>query len=95
MNLKTFYTAVGHLEQRTDGQGRRYPVIICRNKEYTLDLQEMIIWNSLNWRIAQMETIGTLYMSTIENFAYVSNRSWYDCVKRLTVRGLLAASVNP
>ena len=94
MNLTTFYTTVGRLEQRTDGQGRRYPVVIRRNKEYVLDLQEMIIWNSLNWRIAQMEEIGTLYISTTENFSYISDRSWYDCVKRLTVRGLLADGIG-
>lgn len=94
MNLKTFYTAVGRLEIKKDEQGRYYPVVICCNKECSLDLQEMIIWNSLSWRITQIDEIGALYMAAAKHFRTIPERSWHDCVTRLTVRGLLADGIG-
>ena len=58
MMLKTLYTAVGRFERRTNGCRRYCPVIILGGKEYMVDMQEMIIWSCLNWRIVRMEEIG-------------------------------------
>lgn len=48
----TYYTAVGHYLCKTDEAGRTYPVVICHQKEYSVDLQEMTLWTALNWRLA-------------------------------------------
>ena len=65
MALKTLYTAVGRFERRTNGCRRYCPVIILGGKEYMVDIQEMIIWSCLNWRIVRMEEIGHLYTKTL------------------------------
>lgn len=43
MKKHTYYTAVGHFQRKTDGQGRSYPVIIINGEEYTVDIQEMAL----------------------------------------------------
>jgi hypothetical protein len=89
MMLKTLYTAVGRFERRTNGCRRYCPVIILGGKEYMVDMQEMIIWSCLNWRIVRMEEIGHLYTKTLPEQKDVINRPWKDCVDRLLIRGLL------
>ena len=87
--LKTLYTAVGRFERRTNGCRRYCPVIILGGKEYMVDMQEMIIWSCLNWRIVRMEEIGHLYTKTLPEQKDVINQPWKDCVERLLIRGLL------
>ena len=89
MTLKTLYTAVGRFERRTNGCRRYCPVIILGGKEYMVDMQEMIIWSCLNWRIVHMEEIGHLYTKTLPWKKDIINRPWKDCVERLLTRGLL------
>lgn len=89
MMLKTLYTAVGRFERRTNGCRRYCPVIVLGGKEYMVDMQEMIIWSCLNWRIVRMEEIGHLYTKTLPEQKDVINRPWKDCVDRLLIRGLL------
>lgn len=89
MTIKTLYTAVGRFERRTNGCRRCCPVIILGGKEYMVDIQEMIIWSCLNWRIARLEEIGHLYIKTLPERKDIINRSWKDCVERLLTRGLL------
>lgn len=90
MALKTLYTAVGRFERRTNGCRRYCPVIILGGKEYMVDIQEMVIWSCLNWRIARMEEIGRFYSKAFPEEKEIVNRSWEDCVERLLTRGLLA-----
>ena len=39
----TLYTAIGKYEFRKDTDGNKMPVIIAEEKEYTLDIWEMIL----------------------------------------------------
>ncbi len=89
MALKTLYTAVGRFERRTNGCRRYCPVIILGGKEYMVDIQEMVIWSCLNWRLARMEEIGRFYRKAFPEEREIVNRSWEDCVERLLTRGLL------
>lgn len=89
MSIKTLYTAVGRFERRTNGCRRYCPVIILGGKEYMVDIQEMIIWTCLNWRITRLEEIGTLYAQITPTTEDIVNRPWKDCVERLLMRGLL------
>lgn len=91
---KVFYTAVGRFERRTNGCGRSYPVVILGGKEYMVDLQEMVVWTCLNWRIVKKEEIPALYEKTCEGADLLTGRSLEACVERLLVRGLLVSGIG-
>lgn len=89
MNRKTLYTAIGRFERRANSRGQSHPVIILGGKEYMADIQEMVIWTSLNWRIARMEEVGALYEKTASKSGFSAGRPWEACMERLLLRGLL------
>lgn len=91
---KIFCTAVGRFERRSNGCGRSYPVIILGGKEYMVDLQEMVIWTALNWRIVRKEEIGALYEKTCEGSSVLFDRPLDACIERLLVRGLLVSGIG-
>lgn len=91
MALKTLYTAVGRFERRQNGCRRSCPVIILSGKEYMADMQEMVIWTCLNWRIVKREEIEALYTKTASGAAFSADRSLEDCIDRLLIRGLLVS----
>lgn len=89
MTQRNFYTAIGRLERKTNDDGYSCPVIILGRKEYMADIQELIIWSVLNWRIVKREEIDVLYEKAVCNSGYTAERSWSDCVDRLLLRGLI------
>lgn len=89
MAEKTLYTAIGRFERRTNGCGRSFPVVVLGGREYMVDLQEMVLWSLLNWRIARKEEIGEQYQNTCHGAECTVSRSWEACVDRLLIRGLL------
>lgn len=91
MAAKTLYTAVGHFERKTDSRGRSFPIITLSGKEYMTDIQEMIVWTSLNWRIANKKEALTLCLKTVPNADCIIKRTWEDCIDRLLLRGLLVS----
>lgn len=91
MTRKTFYTAIGRFERRTNGCGRYCPVVFLGGTEYMMDLQEMVVWTSLNWRIARKEEIGNLYRNACAGSSFTADRSWEACLERLLIRGLLVS----
>lgn len=89
MTRKTLYTAIGRFVRRTNGCGRSCPVILLAGQEYLMDMQEMVLWTSLNWRILKREEIGAVYEKTAACSCFSADRSWEMCVDRLLIRGLL------
>lgn len=89
MAMKTLYTAIGRFERRTNGCGRSCPVIILAGREHMVDMQEMVLWTSLNWRIVRAEDVTDLCSRTISGTSYPVSRSWEKCLERLLVRGLV------
>lgn len=87
--MKTLYTAVGRFKRQRTPDGKDCPQILLGGKEYLADLQELMIWTSLNWRIARMDEIGEYYRANAEKNHYTSSRTWEACVNRLLTRGLL------
>lgn len=61
MAIKTLYTAVGRFERRTNGCNRSCPIILLGGQEYMADMQEMVIWSMLNWRILRWDDIAQEY----------------------------------
>lgn len=94
MNETTLYTAVGHFRRRTDEQGRSYPVVLINRQEYLLDLQEMTVWTTLNWRLLDLEQLAGCYDALALELRLEERRTLEDCVKRLVVRGLVAAGTG-
>lgn len=89
MTRKTLYTAIGRFARRTNGCGRSCPVVLLSGREYMMDMQEMALWTSLNWRILRWNEIGSFYENTMAGSCLCIDRSWEMCVDRLLTRGLL------
>ncbi len=94
MKLKQLFTSIGRFEKRTGESGFSYPVIILNGTEYMADLQEMVIWTCLNWRIVRREEIDTLYAKMCKGNPPQTSRTLDECVKRLLVRGLLVSGTG-
>lgn len=94
MKMKHFYTAVGRFERRVNAMGNSCPVIILGGKEYMVDLQEMILWTCLNWRIVKREEIAILYEQACQGNEFVSERPIDACIDRLLMRGLFVSGAG-
>ena len=42
--MKKLYTAVGRMQFKGRNRNMRCPMVLLNNKEYILDIQEMMIW---------------------------------------------------
>lgn len=89
MREKILYTSVGRLTKEKNVQGIDCPTVLLRNREYQLDIQEMIVWTCLSWRIVRKPEIAAFYADMTANSPYVPSRTLDACVDRLLVRGLL------
>ena len=94
MRMKHLYTAVGRFERKTNECGRSCPIIILGGKEYMVDLQEMVIWTYLNWRIVKKDEIAILYEKACQGNVFLSERSLDSCIDRLLMRGLLVSGTG-
>ena len=93
MKKETLYTAIGHFQRRITAEGS-YPVIVINGQEYQADLQEMVIWTCLNWRLLSMEQLRSLYLQKTAALSLQTARSFEDCVARLVTRGLAASGTG-
>lgn len=88
--MNKLYTAVGRMQFKGRNQGMRCPMVILNNREYILDIQEMMVWSLLNWRILSEDEIRTLYERKVRETEYMSHRPTEECMNRLVRRGLVA-----
>ena len=91
MEQKTLYTAIGRLERQTNGCGRSCPVIRLGGQPYMVDMQELVVWTALNWRISKWEDISFQCDKLASSMGGAVSRPWDDCVNRLLTRGLLVS----
>ena len=94
MREKTLYTAVGRMTRTKDSRGIECPMIILGGKEYMLDLQELLLWTCLNWRIARKEEIEVFYNRLSEGPSYVPSRTLDACISRMLTRGLIVCGTG-
>ncbi len=87
--MKKLYTAIGRITFKRQTKGMRCPQVILGNREYILDMQEMLLWSVLNWRILSMDEVNTLYKAKEKETGIVSHRTVEDCLGRLIQRGLV------
>ena len=88
--MNRLLTAVGHLHIERRNKDGKIPVVILKNREYILDIQEFVVWSSLNWRILRPDQIRELYQKKELETGFYSSRSFDDCICRLIQRGLVA-----
>lgn len=89
--MMKLYTAVGRFQKKGCAGGISCPVIFAGQQEYSVDLQEMMLWTILNCRILEAHEIGELYRSKALEVGYDTHRSWEDCLNRLHQRGLVVS----
>lgn len=87
--MKKLYTAVGRITFKRQKKGMRCPLVILGEREYILDMQEMLLWSILNWHILSMDEIETLYENKEKETGIASHRTAGDCLGRLVQRGLI------
>ena len=80
--MKKLYTAVGRMQFKGRNRDMRCPMVLLNNKEYILDIQEMMIWSILNWRILSDDEIKTLYENKAQETGYMTHRSAAECMQR-------------
>ena len=88
--MNKLYTAVGRLQTGGSIGGKKCPMVVVNHREYILDIQEMMLWTILNWRILDEEEALALYEAKEREVGYQSHRDYYDCLHRLVQRGLVA-----
>ena len=89
--MMKLYTAVGRFQKKGCSGGMSYPVIFAGQQEYSVDLQEMMLWTILNCRILEAHEIGEQYRAKALEVGYNTHRSWEDCLNRLHQRGLVVS----
>lgn len=85
------YTAVGIFHRKGNMNGLSCPMITVGKREYVVDLQEMMLWTILNWRILENQELEEHYRVKVAEVGYDSHRSWADCLRRLEQRGLVVS----
>lgn len=88
--MNKLYTAVGRLHINGTWGGKHFPIVVINKQEYILDLQEMVLWSILNWRILNEQEITTLYNAKEREVGHAGSRSIHDCLRRLVQRGLVS-----
>ena len=88
--MMKFYTAVGIMKQKKGEKGMTYPCVEIGKNEYNLDMQEMVLWSVLNWRILSADEIKGLYEKKINELGLVYHRTMEACQYYLMQRGLIA-----
>lgn len=91
MEQKKLYTAVGRLDRQTKGHDQSYPVVMLGGQAYMMDVQEMVVWTALNWRICKWEDIFLQCDRLAASLDGCVSRPWDTCINRLLTRGLLVS----
>ncbi len=92
--MNKLYTAIGHMQLKGRNKQVRCPIVLTNNKEYSLDIQEMMLWSILNWRILSEDEIQTLYDGQARETGYMTHRPVTECLRRLVQRGLIAEGIG-
>lgn len=87
----TLYTAIGKYEFRKDKDGNKLPVIIAEEKEYALDIWEMIVWSSLIWNIYTVQEITKIFYKKERNIHILGELSCDTYINRLENAGPIVA----
>lgn len=88
--MKKLYTAVGRFERRGSVGGLSCPIVVINRKEFAMNIQEMMLWTILNWRILDRDALKELYEARERESGFLSKWDMDVCLNRLLQRGLAA-----
>ena len=89
--IMTFYTAIGKYEFRKDKDGNKLPVILAEEKDYALDIWEMILWSSLIWNIHTHDEITKIFYQKEREVHVLGELSCETYIDRLENKGLVVS----
>lgn len=92
--MKKFYVAVGLFKLNRKDSNKPFPTVILSGKECKLDIQEMTVWTSLNWKILTLDELEMFYNERESRYNLICSRSLEETIERLIVRGLIAEGVG-
>lgn len=92
--MKMYYTTVGIFKLKRQEKNNVYPVVILGGNECQLDVQEMMIWSSLNWRILNAAQLRAYYEEMEKKSNFICSRSYEDALNRLINRGLVSVGIG-
>ena len=87
----TLYTAIGKYEFRKDKKGNRFPVVIVADKEYILNVWEMLLWSSLIWNIRTYDEITKIFYKKEREVHVLGELSCDTYIDRLENVGLIVS----
>lgn len=94
MTQHSYYTAIGHYRLKQTTGGERYPVVVCCQREYEMDPQEMILWTCLTWRLLDLRQAERQYEKLAADLLPAPHRTFENCLDRLVLRGLVASGTG-
>lgn len=86
-NCKYIFEFAGHMI-------KTYPYVEIGKNEYHLDMQEMVLWSVLNWRILSADEIKKLYEKKLNDLSLGYHKTMEACQYHLMQRGLIAEGVS-
>lgn len=92
--MKMYYTTVGIFKLKRQEKNNIYPLVILGGNECQLDVQEMMIWSSLNWRILNDAQLRAYYEEMEKKSNFICSRSYEDALNRLINRGLISVGIG-
>lgn len=90
-NRNTLYTATAVWNPGNEWLWPDLPSFRLGGQTYMVDMQEMVVWAALNWRISKREDISLQCDKLVSSLGDCISRSWDACVNRLLTRGLLVS----
>ena len=86
--MVTYYTALGRLALRTE-EGKNVPIVIVSGQEYSLSIDELLIWVSLHWNFLNKEDIKNEYIKRKSDEHIFDDVSFDRTLERLKTRKLI------
>ena len=87
--MQKYYTAVGRFERKGRMGDMTCPMVVINKREYALDIQEMILWATLNWQIMDEKALEDACPAKLKASGITPQRSIHDCMRRLLQRRLV------
>ena len=91
--MVTYYTALGRMVSKHE-KGIKTPMIIIDDAEYSMDVDELIVWGCLHWNFLDKDTLEKEYSRRKAKYHIFNDISFENTLKRLEVRGLVISGTN-
>lgn len=89
----TYYTSLGRMITKNEN-GARVPIIIVDEKEYQLNIDELIVWGSLHWNFLNQIDLEKEFNRRRMDAHIFDDTSFSRTLERLIQRRLVAEGTN-